>query len=98
MCLKEPQMRVDNLSGTYSDSQVIRWSKLSRYWKLKDKKNSTSSMNNHLLECIRITVICSIYSYKLSLHYPDILFDVQTAYSSTKEREREKEKRKKGNL
>ena len=71
---------------------MIRWSELSGYWELKDKKIFTSTINYHLLKCIGVTVICSIYSLKLSVHYPDILFDVQSAYRSMRERERERER------
>ena len=48
--------------------------------------NSLSTTNNHLLERIGVTVIYLIFYRKLSLYYPDLLFDVQTAYSRTRER------------
>ena len=58
--------------------------KLFGCWQLKDKKNSPSTINNHLLELIGVTVQ---YIYRKLLHYYlDILFNVQTAYSSTRER------------
>ena len=60
----------------------------------KDKKKSPSSISNHLLERIGVTGIHPIFSKKLSLYYPDMLFNVQTEYSSMRERERERERKR----
>ena len=62
LCLKDRQMGDDTI---YLELLVtverIVWNKLPGCLLIKDKKNSPSTINTHLLECIALTVICQIY-------------------------------------
>ena len=51
-----------NSSRTSSNSQDDSSEQSSRCWQLKDKKNSPSTINNHLLERIGVTVISPLFS------------------------------------
>ena len=54
LCLKDPQIGNDTIHLKLLIVGVVRW-------QLEDKKNSLSTINNHLLERIGVTVICPIY-------------------------------------
>ena len=94
-CLKDPLIGNDTIHPEFLLLvRVVPWCKFPGCWQLKDKNNCPSTINNHLLEPIDVTIIHPIYLHKLSLYYPDMMFNIQTAYSSTIERggERERER------
>ena len=60
--LKDPRIRNDTINPEFLPMvRMVRWNKLSRCWQLKDEKNPPSTINNHLLERIGVTVIFPIY-------------------------------------
>ena len=66
LCLKNPEIANDKIHlELFLTVGVVRWSNLPGYWQLKDKMNSLSTISNHLLEQIGVTVIYPKYSYKL---------------------------------
>ena len=59
LCFKDPPIGDNTIHPTVLLAVgVIRGNKC---WQLKDKKNSPSTINNHLLERIGVAIICPIY-------------------------------------
>ena len=99
LCLKDPQMGNDIFHPEcLLTVGMVRWSKLSGCWQLKDKKNSLLIINNYLLERTGVAIIYPKYlqreivtllSRYVGVYYYTDCIQFSSSHQRTRDRDRD---------